>query len=240
MALSTGDRRLQTRLHAADHLLQCPTCAALAQPLTERRRGVVAWLLVPIAEAVRRAARSLRHNHVTQAVVAAAATAAVVFAVLDDRSAEPPAAGPQHLHLRPLCGRPPLSLPPVRRRPPRARRPSRRHPRRFRRPPACPPAAPLERTDPTTALGCPIAPAALIVTDVPADEGFWAETTSAQPIRVQLDGDGESPVDIVVGAAITVTGTLQPSTAAGSPSADPRAATMGYVLLVPFDAIAAG
>jgi hypothetical protein len=80
LAMSAGDRRRQHTLGAAAHLLRCPTCAQLAEPVTERRRGLAGWFLVPTGEALRRAARSLRHNHLTQA--AAGALAAVTVAAL--------------------------------------------------------------------------------------------------------------------------------------------------------------
>jgi serine/threonine-protein kinase RsbT len=39
-ALSANDRRRQRQLAAPEHLQQCDTCAALARPLQQRRRGV--------------------------------------------------------------------------------------------------------------------------------------------------------------------------------------------------------
>ena len=63
LALSAGDRRRQHELGAAAHLLRCSTCAELARPVTERRRGIAAWLIIPAAEVVRRAVTTLRHHH---------------------------------------------------------------------------------------------------------------------------------------------------------------------------------
>ena len=46
-ALSLGDRRRQRTLLAAEHLVGCPTCAELAEPLLTRRRALTA--LAPLA-----------------------------------------------------------------------------------------------------------------------------------------------------------------------------------------------
>ncbi|MBA2386383.1 MAG: sigma-70 family RNA polymerase sigma factor, partial [Acidimicrobiia bacterium] len=82
LSLSAGDRRRQGLLDAAGHLVRCPTCAQLARPVTERRRGIAAWLIVPAAEAVRRAFASLRRNRSTQIAVLGATTVAAVGIVI--------------------------------------------------------------------------------------------------------------------------------------------------------------
>ena len=46
VALSAGDRRRQTALDSADHLLHCEHCAALSDPLLQKRRPVP--LLIPL------------------------------------------------------------------------------------------------------------------------------------------------------------------------------------------------
>ncbi|MDQ3660948.1 MAG: sigma-70 family RNA polymerase sigma factor, partial [Actinomycetota bacterium] len=46
VALSAGDRRRQTALDSADHLLNCEYCAALSDPLLQKRRPVP--LLIPL------------------------------------------------------------------------------------------------------------------------------------------------------------------------------------------------
>ncbi|MFL6129268.1 MAG: sigma-70 family RNA polymerase sigma factor, partial [Mycobacteriales bacterium] len=45
-AISLGDRRRQRSLLAAEHLLGCPTCAELAEPLLTRRRSLT--VLAPV------------------------------------------------------------------------------------------------------------------------------------------------------------------------------------------------
>ena len=90
LALSNGDRRRQAALDAPAHLASCPTCAALAEPLTRRKRRVVAWLLLPLAEGIRRAWRRLTSRSFSDA--AAATVAGVALALLV--GPEPPIADP--------------------------------------------------------------------------------------------------------------------------------------------------
>jgi len=47
-ALSLGDRRRQRSVGAAEHLLSCPACAGLAEPLLTRRRSLTALAPVPL------------------------------------------------------------------------------------------------------------------------------------------------------------------------------------------------
>jgi RNA polymerase sigma factor (sigma-70 family) len=55
LSLSAGDKRRQETLDAAGHLLQCSVCASLSQPLLERRRAFVGWImLLGALEAMRR------------------------------------------------------------------------------------------------------------------------------------------------------------------------------------------
>lgn len=46
-AISQRDKRQQQRLNAGEHLLLCPTCEELAQPLLLRRRSLVALAPIP-------------------------------------------------------------------------------------------------------------------------------------------------------------------------------------------------
>ena len=90
LALSNGDRRRQAMLDTPAHLAACPTCADLAEPLARRNRPVVAWLLLPFTEGVRRAWRRLTRRSVNR--VAVVSMAGVSLTLLVER--EPPIAGP--------------------------------------------------------------------------------------------------------------------------------------------------
>ena len=93
-ALSAGDRRRQRELDTEGHLARCSSCADLAQPVTQRRRSIaVWWLLLPLAEAIRRAGRSLRHNHVTQLAAVAVGATALTLGYLALRPTDTPAPG---------------------------------------------------------------------------------------------------------------------------------------------------
>jgi hypothetical protein len=74
-------------------------------------------------------------------------------------------------------------------------------------------------------------PTHLTVTDVPADEGFWAQSASGLEVWVQLTGEGESPVDVQPGASLLVAGTVSDPAAAGPMASDPRVARLGYVVV---------
>lgn len=75
LALSTGDKRRQRSLGAADHLLDCATCASLSEPVVSRRRS-----LAPLffgGEALEVAFSRLR-EHAGQMTAAGVTIAAVV------------------------------------------------------------------------------------------------------------------------------------------------------------------
>jgi RNA polymerase sigma factor (sigma-70 family) len=83
IALSAGDRRRQRALNAAEHLVDCETCADLAPPLVERQRSLVALVPIPaIAPFLGRLWRGKRSTQATavSAVVAVALVAAVIVA----------------------------------------------------------------------------------------------------------------------------------------------------------------
>ena len=93
LALSTGDKRRQRQLEAGEHLLECPSCAALSEPLSARRRVLAgAWPGLGLGRLVswlRR--RAADHPVQTAATAAGAATAAVVAALaLSAGPGEPP------------------------------------------------------------------------------------------------------------------------------------------------------
>ena len=75
VALSSGDKRRQTMLDAGGHLMGCPFCTALSQPLLERRRDLAAL----VALGFERLWAFLRTGK-GQATVAATSAAAIVVA----------------------------------------------------------------------------------------------------------------------------------------------------------------
>jgi len=223
IALSAGDRRSQDRVKAAQHLVRCPTCASLAQPLTERRRGIALWLLLPVAEAARRALGLFRRSHLVQAATVAAIAAAATVAVVAARDgSSPPTAAPSAtptLRPQPLAAAPqPTTTPPP-------------------TTTACPPPAPLNAA---SVLGCPIGDTVVVAVEVPADEGFWGQTSDGQTIWVHLVGDGESPVEIVPGTALTISGTVAPADPGDPITTDPRVEATGRILETPYDAVRPG
>lgn len=244
MAFSAGDGRRQHALGAADHLLVCPICAALARPVTERRRGIAVWLLIPVAEAVRRATRVVRDRRLAQTAMAVVATAAIVTGVLlvqrDDGerltsapatpTTAPTATSPSTVAVTTA----PVATPSA---PAAVATPSAPAAAAV---PACPSPLPLDQMPSAATFGCPFAPSAITVIEVPGDEGFWARTATGAEVWVQLTGDGESPVDVQAGAALTITGTLADPAAIGPPASDPRPAAAGYVVQVAFADVATG
>jgi RNA polymerase sigma factor (sigma-70 family) len=177
-AVSLGDRRRQRALGAGEHLLECPTCAALAEPLVSRRRGLtglapVALLLV-LAGKLLAWARAHPVPATASAVGAAGAAAAVAVAaggspapVPAPSPAPPPAAAPAV----PAS----LSVGPVRLLPAGRVGSLRAH---------------TGRT--AEARGVP-------VESVPADEGFWVGEGRGRRVWVQLATGGESAVRVRTG-----------------------------------------
>jgi RNA polymerase sigma factor (sigma-70 family) len=94
-ALSLGDRRRQQTVLAAEHLLGCPTCAALAEPLLTRRRSLTA--LAPVAVLLALPGRLVawaRGNPVPAAASGAGAVAVAVAVVVAVQTGSPPAPAP--------------------------------------------------------------------------------------------------------------------------------------------------
>jgi hypothetical protein len=81
LALSTGDKRRQRQLEAGEHLLVCPQCAALSEPLSQRRRALAGWWPALGLHRLFRWLRRRAADHPVQAAVTAAATAAAAAAV---------------------------------------------------------------------------------------------------------------------------------------------------------------
>ncbi|HEY2280991.1 MAG TPA: sigma-70 family RNA polymerase sigma factor [Streptosporangiaceae bacterium] len=80
LAVSAGDTRRQRQLQAGQHLLHCPVCATLSEPLSKRSAALTAFT-VPAALLARLAA-SARAHPAQAGASAAAGTAAVATAVI--------------------------------------------------------------------------------------------------------------------------------------------------------------
>lgn len=184
-ALSLGDRSRQRTLHAAEHLLDCPTCAALAEPLLARRRSLTA--LAPLALLLALPGRLvawIRGNPLPAAAGGVGAVAVAVIVVL-------------------LTGSSPSPRPPA---PVAAPAPSTAAPATT---------APATTAPATLTVGSAVVlPAARMgsmagdagrtaraddvpVQSVPADEGFWVGSGPGARVWVQLrTGGRESPVQV--------------------------------------------
>jgi RNA polymerase sigma factor (sigma-70 family) len=82
LAFAVGDRRRQSQLDADEHVRTCSACAQLIEPMTQRDRRIAGWLLIPIAECLRRGWRALRSHpvHAASAALILAGTGALVVA----------------------------------------------------------------------------------------------------------------------------------------------------------------
>lgn len=240
LSLSAGDRRRQERLDTTGHLATCSTCAALAPPVQERNRRIAGWLLLPAGDALRRIWRTIREHPVqTAAATAVAAAGAVVasLAVVANDSTTP-ADRPEAVAPDTTAAPASPTNPPVAVNAPGPKTESSALP--DGRP--CPPPVPLDNLESASRFGCPIAPSRVTVSDVPADEGFWATTTAGQSIWIHLVGQGESEVQITAGEQITIRGVIRraPNDPArmGMPADDdPRLVDQQLYLEVPQDAI---
>ena len=184
-ALSAGDRRRQVALNAGAHLLDCPVCAALSEPLVQRRRSLAGLLPLGLARPLQ-ALRSWLRAHPAQAGTgagAAAITALLVVALaVQPHQPPPPAAAPSSTAavptdrtlladgtaILPLAGRPPLAH----------------------------------------YAGKRVQARGAHVQSVAADEGFWVGSDSPNRVWVQLTGRGESKIHVRAGQRISFTGRL--------------------------------
>jgi RNA polymerase sigma factor (sigma-70 family) len=80
LAVSAGDTRRQRQLQAGQHLLYCPVCATLSEPLSKRSAALTAFTF-PVALLARLAAKARAHPAQAGAS-AAAGTAAVATAAI--------------------------------------------------------------------------------------------------------------------------------------------------------------
>jgi hypothetical protein len=212
LAMSSGDQRRQQDIDVAAHLASCWVCADLADPLLKRRRGAAARWLLPIPAWFRRAGHRLRTSRSTQAVTATAVVVAATAAVLlaqhpGGRSAADPtptatAPPPTTIVTAPpsttTVTQPPTTTavattatttsPPA--------QPA----------PACAPPDATGAVAPT--VGCDYTFTDLVVTEVPADEGFWVTFVDGEPMWVHLTSGTESPQQVRAGDHVTMQATI--------------------------------
>jgi RNA polymerase sigma factor (sigma-70 family) len=109
LSISGGDTRRQRALAAGEHLLDCRTCAELAEPLEKRSLALTA-VVFPIALAAWAAGKARAHPVMTSGAVAAGVAAVVAGTVLLAPAASPTT--PTHHH-RPSALRAASTTPPV-------------------------------------------------------------------------------------------------------------------------------
>ena len=93
-ALSLGDRRRQEALGAAEHLLDCATCAGLAEPLLTRRRALTGLAPVALLLALPGRAWSWARANPVPATAGTAGVTAVAVAVAVALAGDPQAVPP--------------------------------------------------------------------------------------------------------------------------------------------------
>ena len=83
LAISAGDKRKQRALGAGQHLLTCPECAGLGEPLVRRRRPLAAlWPFLGLDHLARWLRRSAREHPAPTATAGVAVGALAVWAVV--------------------------------------------------------------------------------------------------------------------------------------------------------------
>jgi RNA polymerase sigma factor (sigma-70 family) len=182
-AISLGDRSRQRTLLAAEHLLQCETCAGLAEPLLTRRRSLTGLAPVALLLALPGKLWGWVRAHPLPAtgagaVTVAAAVAVVVLVTGDDPAPPPPVAAP------PAAVPATLSVAGSR-------------------------VLPADRVSSMTAdVGRPAVARDVPVESVPADEGFWVGAGPGRRVWVQLRTASESTVRVRPGERASFTGTV--------------------------------
>jgi RNA polymerase sigma factor (sigma-70 family) len=178
-ALSAGDRRRQRALDAGGHLLDCPVCAALSEPLVKRRRALAGLLPLGLAKPAATLRAWLRdHPGPATATTGAVVVGALVvagFLVAKPAGRERPTPAPGDPRLLgagqailPLAGRPPLA--------------------RY--------------------AGKDVQGRGVPVELVAANEGFWVGTSERDRVWVQLTGVHESPFKVKAGQRVWFTGRM--------------------------------
>lgn len=179
-ALSLGDRSRQRTLLAAEHLLGCRTCAALAEPLVTRRRSLAGVIPVALLAPLSRLWSWIRANPVpsTACTIGAVAIAVAVVAT------RPPAPAPTAAPPGPA---PPATLTV-----------------------GGTPTLPAPRVGPIVdAVGRTAVAREVPVQSVPSDEGFWVGGGPGDRVWVQLaTGGRESTVRVRPGQRASFSGAV--------------------------------
>lgn len=192
LALSAGDRRRQHSLGAGRHLLTCPTCTDLSEPLLERRRGlagVLPWISLAGLSTLLRYLVQDRKAQVTTATVALGTAAAVGVAVAQQSPAPPPSRPPAASAAATAGGAAvPTSALTVNGRP----------------------LLPLPAGRLAPYAGATVSAAGVLVQSVAADEGFWIgdSTTDRVWVQLALRPGGESPDDVKAGERVNFRGVV--------------------------------
>jgi serine/threonine-protein kinase RsbT len=231
VSLSSGLRRRQVEVSAADHLLSCTTCAELAPPVVERRRSLAA--LVPVLglpAALGRLRRALASRPVVGVGVATGAVVAVVagtagvagIALRDAEQGEDASAAARSTSMATATTAGPAPPPTA----PTASNPATTSPVTEPSPPspapgASPPGASgtCQLVDGTGALADPGALSGLIggtvtlrtatVTSAPGTAGFWTQCGSSQ-IWIQVIGLPLGAPPVIAGHQVGVVGVVVP------------------------------
>lgn len=180
-AISLGDRTRQRTLQAAEHLLQCETCAGLAEPLLTRRRSLTG--LAPVALLLALPGKLWAWARVNPlpasgagTVTVAAAVAVAVVVTGDDPAPPPPAAA------APAAAPATLSVAGSR-------------------------VLPADRVGSMAGeVGRPAVARDVPVQSVPANEGFWVGAGPGRRVWVQLRTATESTVRVRPGEHASFTG----------------------------------
>ncbi len=110
LALSGGLKRDQRALGAGEHLIKCPTCSALSDPLVERRRPLaVLWPLLGLDHLFRWLRRTARAHPAPAAAATAVTVAVLAVVVLQPDEPPPPTLIVRATRPIPLSGSQPLA-----------------------------------------------------------------------------------------------------------------------------------
>ncbi|MCU1371880.1 MAG: rsbT [Ilumatobacteraceae bacterium] len=187
ISLSSGDRRAQRRLAAADHLEDCTVCRRLLAPATGSTRPAIGllgllgwrWRQLSTADRVGTAAGGVAASVAAVAVVLALASGGeaeqAAPAVVTSSTSASTTTSPRLLGTLSAAGRPLGS----------------------------------SRAALGAAVDQQVTATDAVVSAVPADEGFWVAADDGGRVWVQLSGEqAESPVTIEPGMRISFTGRL--------------------------------
>lgn len=200
LSLSSGDQRRQQALRAGEHLLSCPSCAAMSQSLVQRRRPLaLAWPASALSPLVGRLRRRVRSHSLGIGAATAAAVAAVVAVALGSSDRQPASvAAPSPTS---VASPAPATAPSP-------------------APPAPPPSLIVQRDPPLPLSGdealAPYAGQAVraqqaTVYSAPGDEGFWIGESAARRIWVDRESGGPLSRRVAAGQRVSFVGKVAPN-----------------------------